>query len=152
VTSASQTGTANRLRIYTSGVARRGNPARLVIALSVAGVLAIFLLYTSIAGGGTPSLSPSQLNGRNDQVSLVGKVAGKSTGDGHDTALRFRLRDRDGTASVPVVYRGSVPDLFRTGREVVVDGTLRNGTFVAERNSLVTKCPSKYAPAKKSTR
>ena len=123
-----------------------------MIALSVAGVLAIFLLYTSIAGGGTPSLNPSQLNGRNDQVSLVGKVAGKPTGDGHDTALRFRLRDRDGSASVPVVYRGSVPDLFRTGREVVVDGTLRDGTFVAERNSLVTKCPSKYAPAKKSTR
>ena len=85
-------------------------------------------------------------------VSLVGKVAGKTSGDGHDTALRFRLRDRDGSTSVPVVYRGSVPDLFRTGREVVVDGTLRDGTFVAERNSLVTKCPSKYVPAKKSTR
>ena len=123
-----------------------------MIALSVAGVLAIFLLYTSIAGGGTPSIGPSQLNGRNDQVSLVGKVAGKTSGDGHDTALRFRLRDRDGSTSVPVVYRGSVPDLFRTGREVVVDGTLRDGTFVAERNSLVTKCPSKYVPAKKSTR
>ena len=103
-----------------------------------------------------PANAPSDLVTRlnaeaqagNGQVSLVGKVAGKPTGDGHDTALRFRLRDRDGTASVPIVYRGSVPDLFRTGREVVVDGTLRDGTFVAERNSLVTKCPSKYAPKK----
>ena len=35
-------------------MARKASPARLVIALSVAGVLAVFLLYTSIAGGGNP--------------------------------------------------------------------------------------------------
>jgi cytochrome c-type biogenesis protein CcmE len=121
-----------------------------VIALSVAAVLAIFLLYTSAFGGGTPSLSPSKLPGHHGRVSVVGKVTGRPTGDGHERALRFRLRDRDGNASVPVVYRGSVPDLFKTGREVVVEGTLVNGTFVAVRNSLVTKCPSKYAPAKKT--
>jgi len=121
-----------------------------VIALSVAGVLAIFLLYTSIAGGGTPTLRPSQLAGHHDRVALVGKVTGRPTGNGHDTALRFRLRDRDGTAAVPVVYRGSVPDLFRTGREVVVQGTLVNGMFVAAPGTLVTKCPSKYTPAKSS--
>jgi cytochrome c-type biogenesis protein CcmE len=34
---------------------------------------------------------------------------------------------------------------------VVVDGTLRNGVFVAVPGTLVTKCPSKYAPAKKSS-
>ena len=122
-----------------------------MIALSVAGVLAIFLLYTSIAGGGSPTVQPSQLPGHHSRVSLFGKVTGRPTGDGHDQALRFRLRDRDGTASVPVVYRGSVPDLFKTGREVVVDGTLRNGTFVAVEGTLVTKCPSKYAPAKSSS-
>jgi cytochrome c-type biogenesis protein CcmE len=120
-----------------------------VIALSIAGVLAIFLVYTSVSGGGTPSLQPSQLPGHNGRVSLVGKVAGPATGDGHDSALRFRLRDRSGTTTVPVVYRGSVPDLFKPGREVVVDGRLVDGTFVAFRDTLVTKCPSKYAPAKK---
>jgi cytochrome c-type biogenesis protein CcmE len=123
-----------------------------VIALSVAGVLAIFLLYTSLFGGGTPSLQPGQLSGHQGRVSLVGKVAGPSTGDGHDRALKFRLRDRNGTAAVPVVYRGSVPDLFKTGREVVVDGKLVDGTFVAVPGTLVTKCPSKYAPAKKASK
>ncbi|MDX6492176.1 MAG: cytochrome c-type biosis protein CcmE, partial [Gaiellaceae bacterium] len=63
--------------------------------------------------------------------------------------LRFRLRDRDGTQTVPVVYRGSVPDLFKPGREVVVEGMFVNGTFLAAKDTLVTKCPSKYAPAKK---
>ena len=81
---------------------------------------------------------------------LVGKVTGKPSGDGHDTALRFHLRDRDGTTAVPVVYRGSVPDLFKPGREVVVQGKLVDGMFVAAPGTLVTKCPSKYAPAKSS--
>jgi cytochrome c-type biogenesis protein CcmE len=120
-----------------------------VIALSIAGVLAVFILYTSAFGGGTPSISPSRLPGHHGRVSLVGKVTGKPTGDGHAQALRFRLRDRDGTVAVPVVYRGSVPDLFKTGREVVVEGRLVGGTFVATPGTLVTKCPSKYAPAKK---
>jgi cytochrome c-type biogenesis protein CcmE len=127
----------------------RSSPARLVVALSVAAVLAIFLLYTSIAGGGTPSLRPSQLAGHTGKVSLAGKVIGAPTGDAHGArGLRFTLRDVKGTASVPVVYRGTVPDLFRSGRDVVVDGRLRNGVFVAVPGSLLTKCPSKYAPAK----
>ena len=121
------------------------SPARLVVALSVAGVLAIFLIYTALAGG-TPQLRPSQLAGHTGRVSLVGKVVGAVTGDPHRGGLRFSVRDIDGTKSVPVVYRGSVPDLFRTGRHVVVDGKLRNGTFVAVPGTLVTKCPSKYTP------
>jgi cytochrome c-type biogenesis protein CcmE len=127
-------------------VARRGSPARLIVALSVAAVLAVFLLYTSIAGGGTPQLRPSQLTGHPGRVSLMGKVVGNPAGDAHAGGLRFRLRDVEGTAAVPVVYKGSVPDLFRKGRDVVVDGTLRNGVFVAVPNTLVTKCPSKYSP------
>jgi cytochrome c-type biogenesis protein CcmE len=45
---------------------------------------------------------------------------------------------------VPVRYRGAVPDPFREGREVIVTGKMSGGTFVAERDSLVTKCPSKF--------
>ena len=127
-------------------MARRGSPARLIVALSVAAVLAVFLLYTSIASGGTPSLQPSQLKGHAGRVSLVGIVAGRATGDAHAGGLHFLIRDQHGMASVPVVYKGSVPDLFKTGREVVVDGKLQNGMFVAVSNTLVTKCPSKYAP------
>jgi cytochrome c-type biogenesis protein CcmE len=128
-------------------VARRGSPARLIVALSVAAVLAVFLVYTSLAGG-TPSLQPSQLGGHAGRVSLVGIVAGRPSGDAHSGGLRFLLRDRHAMASVPVVYKGTVPDLFKTGREVVVDGKVRNGVFVAVPNTLVTKCPSKYAPKK----
>lgn len=122
---------------------------RLVIALSVAAVLAVFLLYTSIAGGGTPSLRPSQLPGHTERVALMGKVVkGSVSGEARGRGLRFRLRDVKGEATVPVLYRGSKPDLFREGRDIVVDGRLRDGVFVAVPGTLITKCPSKYEDSK----
>jgi cytochrome c-type biogenesis protein CcmE len=127
------------------------SPARLVIALSVAAVLAIFILYTSIAGAGTPQIEPSTLGRHVGQnVLLVGTVVGHISGNAHAGGMRFVLKDDHGTSTktTRVLYSGSVPDLFRTGRQVVVEGTLRNGTFVAKPGSLVTKCPSKYTPAK----
>ena len=127
-------------------MAPRGNPARLVIALSVAALLAVFLLYTSIAGGGTASLRPSQLAGREGKVQLAGEVVGPVDRQGRE--VRFTLRDIDGTGTVPVVYTGSVPDLFRVGRHIYLEGELRNGTFVGAKDSLVTRCPSKYVPKK----
>ncbi len=129
-------------------MARKRSPARLVVALSVAAVLAVFLLYTSIAGGTAASLRPSQLPGHKGEVQLAGRVVGPVTGDAHAGGLRFRLRDIDGRATVPVVYTGSVPDLFKVGRHVYLKGRLQNGVFVGERDSLVTRCPSKYLPKK----
>jgi cytochrome c-type biogenesis protein CcmE len=130
-------------------VRRRANPVRLVLALSVASVLAVFLLYTSLAGS-TPSLRPSQLAGHQGIVDVGGEVVGPVHGDAHRAGLRFRLRDVGGSATVPVVYRGSVPDPFRVGRHVLARGRLRDGVFVAIPNSLVTKCPSKYAPKRQT--
>ncbi|NUT57066.1 MAG: cytochrome c maturation protein CcmE [Thermoleophilia bacterium] len=134
-------------------MARKRNPARLVVALSVAAVLAVFLLYTSIAGGGTPSIAPSELGAaQQGVVTLAGRVQPGYNGDAYGDGLRFRLRDIKGgsTRTVTVLYTGSVSDQFRAGREVTVKGELRNGAFVAVKDSLVTKCPSKYT-AKKST-
>ena len=128
---------------------RTRSPARLIVALSVAAALAVFLVYTAVAGGGTPSLQPSQLAGHRGNVTLAGKVIGRPRGDSYSAhGMRFRLRDINGTATVPVVYHGQVPDQFKAGRHIVLDGRLRHGTFVGKRDSLVTKCPSKYAPAK----
>ena len=60
----------------------------------------------------------------------------------------FRVRDRNGPAaapSVPVRYAGAVPDPFRQGREVIVTVRRRGAVFVGEKDSLVTKCPSKFS-------
>ena len=123
------------------------SPARLVIALSIAGLIAIFLIYTALAGS-TPTLQPSNLNGKTGTVSLTGKVVGTIEGDAHTSeGLRFSLKDINGTSPVvPIVYHGSVPDLFKAGRDVNLTGHLENGAFVA--NALTTKCPSKYTAKK----
>jgi len=124
-----------------------------VIALSVAGALAIFVVYTALAGNGVANLTPSTVAGHTGHVSLVGKVVGKPQGNAyHGSGLRFQLKDiGHGTpARIPVVYHGAVPDQFKTGADLVVEGTLLNGVFVAKRGSMITKCPDHYAPAKSS--
>jgi cytochrome c-type biogenesis protein CcmE len=128
---------------------RSKSHVRLVVALSVAALLAVFLLYTSIAGNATPSLSPSQLHAQRGVVTLAGLVVGPARGNAHDTPLRFRLQDVSGRGpAVRVAYRGEVPDLFKVGRHVLVRGRLQRGTFVAQPDSLVTKCPSRYVAQK----
>ena len=131
----------------------RRSPTRLVIALSIAAALAVFIVYTAVAGAGTPQIQPSDLAQHRGDVLLVGRVVGPVRGDAHGSGLRFTLRNvqHDTGARVAVRYTGSVPDLFRTGREVVVEGTLRDGTFGAKPGTLSTKCPSKYTPAKSKT-
>src|SRR5215211_54879 len=119
----------------------RKRKLRLVALLVVVVVLGAALVYTSFSAS-TEASSPSQVKpGRSYE--LTGKVVPGSIEKSGDE-LRFRIRDRDGSASVPVAYRGVVPDPFRDGREVIVSGELKGGTFVAERDSLVTKCPSKF--------
>jgi cytochrome c-type biogenesis protein CcmE len=128
-----------------SSAQRRGNTPRLIIALSVAGALAVFLLYTSLAGSATPSLTPRSVVGHGGKVTIAGAAVGPLSGDAHGSGLRFTLKEIGGTARVPVIYRGSVPDLFKLGRHVFLQGRLRGGVFEAVPGSLVTKCPSKYA-------
>jgi cytochrome c-type biogenesis protein CcmE len=129
------------------------NPARkrrlrLVIALGVAVCLAGALVYTSFSAS-SEAAKPSELEeGRSYE--LTGKVVADSVERDGDQ-LRFEVRDRDGRESVPVVYSGVVPDPFREGREVIVSGQLRKGTFEAERDSLVTKCPSKFTKDEQSS-
>jgi cytochrome c-type biogenesis protein CcmE len=123
----------------------RKRRVRLVVALSAAVILAVALVYTSFSAS-SEARSPSQLlagadTGRTYQ--LTGKVVDgsiKKVG----TTYMFRVRDRDGSASVPIRYTGSVADTFRDGREVIVTVKRQGGTFVGEKDSLVTKCPSKF--------
>ena len=114
---------------------------RLIVALGAAVALAGVLVYSSFTAS-TEASKPSEVE-PGQAVKLTGKVVDGSI-EREDDGLRFRIRDRDGSESVPVEYTGAVPDPFREGREVIVEGELRGGTFVAERDSLVTKCPSKF--------
>ena len=128
------------------------SPARLVIALSVAAALAIFVVYTALAGNGVAQVTPSTIGSVKGDVLLVAQVVGpiQHTDGG---GLRFAVKDINGSkpARVDVSYRGSVPSLFKPGSAIALSGVMRDGHFAGAKNSLTTKCPDHYAPAKKSS-
>jgi cytochrome c-type biogenesis protein CcmE len=126
----------------------RKRTVRLVVALSAAVVLASALIYTSFSAA-SPALTPSQLvrqaqPGRS--YLLTGTVVAGSV---HHVGavLDFSVEDRVGGTKIPVTYTGTVPDPFREGREVIVTVEKQGGAYVGERDSLITKCPSKYKTA-----
>jgi cytochrome c-type biogenesis protein CcmE len=126
---------------------QRKRQVRLFVALGAAVLLAAALVYTSFSAS-TEAKEPSQLLTATPGKSyeMTGKVVRGSVRR-NGTQLRFRVADRDGGASVPVAYAGSVPDPFRGGREIVLTGEMRDGTFVGQKDTLVTKCPSKFQEA-----
>ncbi|MGH2974519.1 MAG: cytochrome c maturation protein CcmE [Solirubrobacterales bacterium] len=125
---------------------QRKRKIRLVVALSVAVLLAAGLVYTSFSAS-SEAKEPSQLLSAAPGTSydLTGRVV-KGSIRHRGERLRFRVADREGGApSLPVIYSGTVPDPFRGGREIVLTGEVAHGVFVGEPDTLVTKCPSKFA-------
>ena len=128
----------------------RKRTVRLWVALSAAVLLGAALVYTSFSAS-SEARSPSQLlagaePGRTYQ--LTGRVVAGYTQAG--TVTHFRVRDRAGRQSVPVRYEGALPDPFRAGREVIVDVRREGDVWVGQKDSLITKCPSKFTAEQKT--
>jgi cytochrome c-type biogenesis protein CcmE len=127
---------------------------RFVLALTLAAVLGGWLLYVSLGGATETYASPAQLTAAPQGAGETYRLNGLVTGDVPDDAVAqarsdagytFVVADKENPAStVTVQYRGTVPDQFKSGREIVVTGTMENGTFVAKRDSLLALCPSKF--------
>jgi cytochrome c-type biogenesis protein CcmE len=122
---------------------------RFIVAIGLAVVLGGGLLFYSVGGAMETYAGPGELTSAKT-YRLNGTVAPGSPADPAGRAqssegLRFRVIDKENPGqAVTVLYRGSVPDQFKDGREVVVTGTLEGDTFVARNDSLVTLCPSKF--------
>lgn len=98
-------------------------------------------METYAAPGELAAAKTYRLNGKVDSGSPKDAAAQAQS----DAGLTFTVVGKDDPSEkVTVLYRGSVPDQFKDGREVVVTGQLENGTFVAKTDSLVTLCPSKF--------
>ena len=81
-------------------------------------------------------------------VRVTGTVqAGSIVRDDANEHVSFIIND--GKAALPVTYSGVVPDIFRVGIQVVVEGKY-SGQGAFQALTLLTKCPSKFAtpPAK----
>jgi len=79
-----------------------------------------------------------------ENVRVKGQVApGSVEQEATGRILRFTIID--GKESLSVTYQGAVPDTFKVGAEVIVEGQFNsNGIFQA--HTLMPKCPSRYVP------
>jgi cytochrome c-type biogenesis protein CcmE len=124
---------------------QRKRKIRLVLALSTAVLLAVALIYTSFSAS-TEAKEPSQIltAAPGTSYEMTGRVV-KGSVQREGGGISFRVVDRDGgSKSLPVSYDGTVPDPFRGGREIILTGSVENGVFVGEPDTLITKCPSKF--------
>lgn len=114
-------------------------------ALVVAGCVG-YLIYAASGGSAEYYLTVSEL--RSHTGSGIVRVAGVVQDDVQKSngGLRVMFTEKDGTASVPVDYTGTLPDIFKPGITVVAEGKLGNdGVFHAR--TLLAKCPSRFSTA-----
>src|SRR6476469_531641 len=140
------------LRYFGAMDPARKRRVRLVVALTTALLLAGALAYTSFSAA-NEAITPSKLlagSQTGKEYRLTGKVVNGSITD-IPGGKNFRVRDRNGTASVKVRYVGAIPDPFRDGREIVITVKKSGDGFVGQKDSLVTKCPSKFTQKPKTT-
>ena len=77
------------------------------------------------------------------RIRLGGLVDAGSVKRGSDQTVDFAIGD--GRASVPVRYRGLLPDLFREGQGVVAEGAMTAaGTFAAD--TILARHDESYMP------
>lgn len=124
-------------------------------ALTVAVLLAVALIYTSFSAS-TEAKVPSELLDAPEGTTaqMTGTVVPHSI-ERIGNGIAFRVSDRAESGnrtvslrtgrSLRVTYEGTVPDPFRTGREIILTGTMKNRVFVGEPETLTTKCPSKFS-------
>ena len=108
-----------------------------------------FLAYTGFAENSVYFLNVAEARAATRDKLTAARIFGTVARDGIEKTagapgVSFRLEDKDNAAVIlPVDYRGVVPDAFKPGAEVIVEGGMgTDGRFAAK--VLMTKCPSKY--------
>jgi cytochrome c-type biogenesis protein CcmE len=113
------------------------------VVLVVAAGLVLYALSDRIVFFSSPSDIRANAPVPGQRIRLGGLVVQGSLVKGTDGSVRFSVTD--GAASVPVSYRGILPDLFREGQGVVTEGVLeRDGAFSAD--TVLAKHDENYMP------
>ncbi len=103
-----------------------------------------YLVYSATGGSSEYYVTVSELKSQTTTGDV--RVAGVVQNDiqRSDGGLRVLFTEKDGTASMPVEYRGTLPDIFQPGITVVAEGRLgADGVFHAR--NVLAKCPSRFA-------
>lgn len=121
---------------------------RLILIGSSLGVLAVAVglvlsaMRQSIVFFNSPSDIVERTAAPAARIRMGGLVKEGSVKRGEQLKINFAVTD--GKADVPVAYQGIVPDLFREGQGVVVEGRLEAGLFKAD--SVLAKHDERYMP------
>ena len=120
---------------------------QIILLTIVALVVATIMIGIAMKDGINYFRSPSEVvdapPGPNETFRIGGLVEDGSLERGAGESVRFTVTD--GAASVPVVFRGILPDLFREGQGIVAEGHFRNGVFQA--TEVLAKHDENYMPA-----
>src|SRR6202171_3470424 len=96
--------------------------------LAVAAALVLNAMRDYIVFFSTPSVLAEKHIGTRKRIRLGVLVQVGSLKRGDDLAVSFTVAD--GSATLPVAYKGILPDLFREGQGIVAEGALdASGTF-----------------------
>jgi cytochrome c-type biogenesis protein CcmE len=90
--------------------------------------------------------SPSDLKAKHvaqGRLIRIGGLVAAGSVERDGKTIEFRITD--GQNAVPVTYSGVVPDLFREGQGVVVEGKL-DGAGLVKADSVLAKHDEKYMP------
>jgi cytochrome c-type biogenesis protein CcmE len=121
-----------------TGALKWGAPAA-VVAACVG-----YLIYAASGGTSEYYVTVSELRAHAPAGDV--RVAGVVQDDVQKSqgGLRVTFTERDGTASMPVEYSGTLPDIFKPGITVVAEGRL-GGDGVFHARTLLAKCPSRFS-------
>lgn len=121
--------------------------AKLTIAAVALTFCVGYLVFAGVKSGWVYYMDVDQLMAGEDYTDVAVRLCGRAVDDETLTvdsaALQATFNLTGKTHQVPVVYRGVVPDNFKAGVEVVVEGKL-GGDGVFHADVLMTKCASKY--------
>jgi cytochrome c-type biogenesis protein CcmE len=111
--------------------------------LAVAAALVLNAMRDSIVFFSTPSMVAEKHIHPGQRFRLGGLVQPGSLVRGDSLAVSFLVAD--GSAQLPVAYKGILPDLFREGQGVVAEGALdASGVFKAD--TVLAKHDETYMP------
>ena len=110
--------------------------------LGLAAILVLTALEDSVVFFQTPSQVAEQHVAGDRRLRVGGLVEEGSVQRGTGAEVRFRVSDLVNT--VAVSYHGILPDLFREGQGVVVEGRIRDDVLVADQ--VLAKHDEKYMP------
>jgi cytochrome c-type biogenesis protein CcmE len=111
--------------------------------LGIAAALVLNALRDSIVFFSTPVMVSEHHIQPGQRFRLGGLVVTDSLVRGDNLEVTFKVTD--GTAALPVAYKGNLPDLFREGQGVVAEGALdSSGVFRAD--TVLAKHDETYMP------